>query len=313
MQQTTFPFEIIINDDASTDGTTEIIEEYQKKYPDKIFPVIQKENQYSKGLRSLAARNIFPIARGKYFAMCEGDDYWTDPLKLQKQVDFLERNENCSCCYHPVRWVYVNGLMAEKIEGPNFSGEFIFSPEEVISKLFVRMVSIVFRAEVFKEIPDWIFSSPNGDMPIQWICASRGNIGYIGGEPMAVYRRGVDGAWSQKEFGNKEEKFEWQKKWLQDNIKMIDLFAANSDGRFKAALQFRKREAITHRLYFLQTDNGNRKIIGLMIKHFDKLLWITDKVVIKFWLRFIFGKRFLIWGKAFVRKRLSRLKPRMAS
>jgi len=90
-QKTSFPFEILIHDDASTDGTAEIIKLYEEKYPDIIKPIYQKENQYSQG-RNISLVYQFPRARGKYIALCEGDDYWTDPYKLQKQVDFLEAN-----------------------------------------------------------------------------------------------------------------------------------------------------------------------------------------------------------------------------
>ncbi len=88
MQKTSFPIEIIIHDDASTDNTANIIEEYANKYPDLFVTILQSENQWSKGGGSIYARFVYPRARGKYIALCEGDDYWTDPLKLQKQVDF---------------------------------------------------------------------------------------------------------------------------------------------------------------------------------------------------------------------------------
>lgn len=91
MQKTNFAFEVLIHDDASTDGTEEIIREYEAKYPEIIKPIYEKENQWVKGRRGSNVFN-FPRARGKYIALCEGDDYWTDPLKLQKQVDFLEGN-----------------------------------------------------------------------------------------------------------------------------------------------------------------------------------------------------------------------------
>lgn len=99
MQKTNFVYEIVIHDDASTDKTAEIIREYEAKYPNIIKPIYQKENQYSKGIQISATYNL-PRAKGKYIALCEGDDYWTDPLKLQKQVDFLEINLEYSGCVH---------------------------------------------------------------------------------------------------------------------------------------------------------------------------------------------------------------------
>lgn len=89
MQKTTYTYEILVHDDASTDGTADIIRTYADRYPDIIKPILQTENQYSKGIRVSAVFN-WSRAQGKYIALCEGDDYWTDPNKLQKQVDFLE-------------------------------------------------------------------------------------------------------------------------------------------------------------------------------------------------------------------------------
>lgn len=99
MQKTNFPFEIIINDDCSTDGTTEIIKEYAEKYPDLIKPIFHEENQYKKGVRGMFVKYVFPKAQGKYLALCEGDDYWIDPLKLQKQVEILEQNPEIGMIY----------------------------------------------------------------------------------------------------------------------------------------------------------------------------------------------------------------------
>ena len=80
MQKTTFPFEIVIHDDASTDGTADIIREYQENYPDIVHSLCQEENQYSKGISNISGVFNFPRAQGKYIAMCEGDDYWSDPV-----------------------------------------------------------------------------------------------------------------------------------------------------------------------------------------------------------------------------------------
>ena len=100
MQQTDFPIEILIHDDCSTDGTTEIIRGYEAKYPDLIFPLYEEENQYQQGKVAEIDFYNYRRACGKYIAYCEGDDYWTDPLKLQKQVDFMEANQEYSVCFH---------------------------------------------------------------------------------------------------------------------------------------------------------------------------------------------------------------------
>ena len=102
MQKTSFSFEHLMHDDASTDETAEIIREYEARYPDIIKAIYQTENQFSKGVQ-IWSKYMFPNARGKYIAMCDGDDYWTDPLKLQKQVDFLETHPDYAMCggkYH---------------------------------------------------------------------------------------------------------------------------------------------------------------------------------------------------------------------
>lgn len=99
MQKTDFPFEAIVHDDVSTDGSVNIIREYAEKYPDIIKPIYEKENQFSKNDDSLA-KVLNNASSGKYIANCEGDDYWTDPLKLQKQVDFLEAHPEVSICTH---------------------------------------------------------------------------------------------------------------------------------------------------------------------------------------------------------------------
>ena len=99
MQKTTFPIEILVHDDASTDHSADIIREYTVQYPDLFKPIYQTENQYSKGVK-VSATFQFPRAKGKYIALCEGDDYWTDPYKLQKQVDFLESHPEYVMCSH---------------------------------------------------------------------------------------------------------------------------------------------------------------------------------------------------------------------
>ena len=100
-QRTSFPIEVLVHDDASTDGTAEIVQSYEQKYPSLVFPVFQSKNKYSQGIAVNATFNI-PRARGKYIAMCEGDDYWSDANKLQWQVAYLEKTPNVAACTHEV-------------------------------------------------------------------------------------------------------------------------------------------------------------------------------------------------------------------
>lgn len=95
MQETTFPVEILIHDDASTDGTAEIVREYELKYPQLITAIYQTENHYSRGIRPLQ-NFILPISKGKYIALCEGDDYWVSPTKTEEQVEVFRKNKNIS-------------------------------------------------------------------------------------------------------------------------------------------------------------------------------------------------------------------------
>ncbi len=98
-QQTDFPFELLVNDDCSTDGTAAIIKEYEEKYPDIVRPFYQEKNLFSQN-RDIYYEVFFPNARGKYVAFCEGDDRWCDVTKLQRQVDYLEAHPDYSACVH---------------------------------------------------------------------------------------------------------------------------------------------------------------------------------------------------------------------
>lgn len=123
MQKTDFKFEVLVHDDASTDKSAEIIMDYVNKYPDIFKPIIQTENQFSKGDRIWTTYQ-FPRAKGKYLAFCEGDDYWIDPLKLQKQVDFLENHKEVVVCSHTVlNYLQKNNKFVQNFYKLNFVKE----------------------------------------------------------------------------------------------------------------------------------------------------------------------------------------------
>ena len=197
MQEADFPIEIIIHDDASTDNTQEIIKEYAEK-DDRILPILREENIKSTGVA------VFPItfekARGKYIAMCEGDDYWTDPLKLQKQVEFMEENEDCSLCFHAAQHEYEGQSDKNRIDRPdNRPDDNKFSVRDAILEggSFMATCSMFFKKKYIKELPKWYYNAPVGDIPLMLILAANGNIGYID-EVMSVYRRSVSGSWTEK-------------------------------------------------------------------------------------------------------------------
>ena len=107
-QKTTFPFEVLIHDDASTDASAQIIREYADRHPDLIIPVLQTENQFSKGVK-VSTMYLLPKARGEFIALCEGDDYWTDPQKLQLQWEYMSSHPQCMLCSHANREISEDG------------------------------------------------------------------------------------------------------------------------------------------------------------------------------------------------------------
>ena len=192
MQKTNFPFEVIVHDDASTDGSVAIIKEYAEKYPDIIKPIYETENQYSKhdgSLRKIIDAHI----RGKYIAVCEGDDYWTAPLKLQKQVDFMESHPEYSLCFHATNCIYGND------ENPCHTIRYNkceFELDDLILGGGGMMAtnSMLYKRDLVKIVPLWVQKAPVGDLPLMLLLGSYGKVHYIN-EIMSVYRLGV-GVWS---------------------------------------------------------------------------------------------------------------------
>ena len=195
MQKTNFRFEAIIHDDASTDGTANIVREFSENYPNIIKPIFEKENQYSKGDGSLS-RIMKEHTYGKYVACCEGDDYWTDPLKLQKQVDYMESNSECTMTCSRAMWFSVrkNNFIAEQY---CLNKDGLVSPADIINRTgyFIPTCSIVYRPQILDDYPDYCQNCPVGDWPLQITAAMKGPVFYFN-DIMCVYRVENDSSWT---------------------------------------------------------------------------------------------------------------------
>lgn len=146
MQRTSFPFEIIIHDDASTDNNRQIIKEYAKEYPDIIKPIFQNENKYSKYGINYQFANVSRTALGKYIAYCDGDDYWIDPLKLQKQVDFLEANSDYGLVHTKAAVFDETKMIFEGTHGYD-----IFSFEDLLFENSIASLTVCLRTNLLIE------------------------------------------------------------------------------------------------------------------------------------------------------------------
>lgn len=193
MQQTDFPFEVLIHDDASTDGTADIIREYEAKYPEIIKPIYQTENQYSKGVN--VGIKMFDRTRGKYIAFCEGDDFWCDPQKLRTQYDFMEAHPDYSACFCGN---YVLNEFERCITPLGFqSSDFPPDTRDAQRRILLGDHSLCtaaafFRADVFKAfqsaLAEDVNRAPMGDLQIFFHLAGAGRIQYIR-RRMFAYRR----------------------------------------------------------------------------------------------------------------------------
>ncbi|MGE4457607.1 MAG: glycosyltransferase [Arcobacteraceae bacterium] len=193
-QKTDFGFEVLIHDDASTDGTSEILKEYEKKYPNIIKPIYQIENQYSKGLLVNHKFN-FPRIKGRYLALCDGDDYWCDPLKLQKQVDFLETNSKFIGCSHNTKVLRTQQEKEEFIVN-NITTNVFEIEDFTKGNSYFHTSSMVYRFDIHKEEILKLLTLHRGDWYISMVFASFGPIKYLD-EVMSVYRIHDKGVWSE--------------------------------------------------------------------------------------------------------------------
>lgn len=265
MQITTFPFEIIVYDDCSTDETQNIIKQYQNRYPDIIKPLLQEENQYSKG-RNIMPLFVFPKARGKYIATCEGDDYWTDHLKLEKQVALMEVHKEINFSFHKV-FVINRDAEVLQIIGNYGHRTSIVKTEDIIERKhgFIGASSYMIRANTLENIINFFKKYgpfPVGDIYIT-ILASFSNGGLFINENMSVYRKfSIEHSWSEQN-KNPKQRINTLKKYLE-SFPILDQYTAYQftktidllhDKYFKELLFLENKET-----YFKKIDNLIKKL-----------------------------------------------------
>ncbi|MCR5125739.1 MAG: glycosyltransferase [Treponema sp.] len=165
IQKTNFPFEVLVNDDASTDGTAKIIKEYEEKYPSIIKPFYHDVNEYSQGIDIFG--NLVKLAKGKYIAICEGDDYWIDENKLQMQVDFLEKNPDYGLCYTYARRFYQS---TQKFSKKRFGKKQKTAEDLIINGDKIPTLTICLRNNEYRKYMDFMnkhdASFAMGDYPL---------------------------------------------------------------------------------------------------------------------------------------------------
>lgn len=194
MQKTNCPIEVLIHDDASTDGTQDIIKEYEAKYPDIIKPIYQKENQYSKGVKVSLVYN-FSRAKGKYIAMCEGDDYWTDPYKLQKQVDFLESHPDYVMCSHRFNQYIQDKNLLEEEKNLTFQGADYDLKNLIGGKWLTQTLTVMYRRSAL-DLKEYESYGMSMDIILFYALLKNGK-GYCFPDIMATYRLHGGGVWSE--------------------------------------------------------------------------------------------------------------------
>lgn len=241
MQETDFNVEVVIGDDFSPDDTLKIIKEYEST--EKIhIKILQREKgdaywtERQKRGRLYNFQNILENCTGKYIALLDGDDYWTDPQKLQKQYNFLENHPDCSVCFTAAQFYFEENSDRKKIYRPkNAVSRKKYDLRDAIIKAgdFMITATIFFRQKYVSEIPEWVFNSPVGDLPLSLFLGTKGNYGYID-DITCMYRVNASGSWSQ------QMNFEKRRKQVVKILKTYDDFNAYTDYKYNKLVQLEK-------------------------------------------------------------------------
>ena len=283
-QKTNFEYEVIIHDDASTDGTIDILLSYRKKYGNRIRLIIQDSNKYSAGVNNIIFSYVIPAINGKYITYTDGDDYWCDDYKLQKQFDYMESHPDCSLCVHNVYCVDDK----ENILKNTYPKKAGFVKKKTIIDCprgsYIASSSTFFRFDSYKKFDKWRLKYPVDDTSA-FIQASFDGYVYKLKDRMSCYRRFSENSWS-KEMKNKEKRIECNNQIIAA-LKMIDV-----DNKYYKRFILRK----INRVYF---DNALlakkfKTIFAFKNRYFFHQLRFKQKLLLFLEYRFnwLYRKRF---------------------
>ena len=279
MQKTDFPFEVLIHDDASTDDTARIIKTYQDRFPNIIRAIYETENQYSKHDGSLG-RIMKQNMRGKYIAYCEGDDYWTSPYKLQRQIRYMEDNPDCSMTFHAVNYVKEGSVIKNDRRSVK---ECDFSTDDLIrgGGFFCATPSLCLRAEDSFCIPKYRKLSLVGDYPLQVMMSTKGRVHYFP-QVMGCYRVLSIGSWSER-----MQSSDNHIKHNKNGIKWLQEFDKETKGIYTNSVKY---VVLKYRIGLLNIDKNKSffKLLKDIIRFKNKsLLVILFKTQIAYYFPFV--------------------------
>ncbi len=266
-QETDFDYEVVVHDDASTDGTSSIVMEYADKYP-FIIPVVEKENLFSQG-KFRAFINLKEYSSGKYVATCEGDDYWTDPHKLQKQVDFLEAHEEYAMCVHQCE--RLDCRTGEKALYSMYSEDRNVELEDILSNWgsVYQTATVLVRSDIYFDRPDFC-SAIRGvaDWPhALYVCGSS-KIRFLG-NCMSVYRfySNTDSWTSSQNFASTDR--------YKPEIEMLNMADEYFDGRFHSLIW----PAVAVRKFWISGAEWNKGFLKVdYMREVYSRLPVTEKI-----------------------------------